>query len=176
MKQRSLLSIVPNWLKIGLVVGFLLLIGFLGYGINLYQTIQANKTEDFDQTRRRVIAETELVEIDDISRYHGNAFYHVVTGTTSEDEQVLAYVLVDNDEEEILIYHLSELTSKETVTHTWQEEMDVKELLSKQYGIRGTTPLLEFIYIDANNRLSYDYYRLDDGSYDSGISFSQKFN
>lgn len=175
MRPRSSPSTVPKFLKASLIVIVLVLVGLVGYGVYLYQTIETNKVAGYHETEERIISETAITEVNTIERFHGNTFYHVVTGTTADDVAIIAYVDVENESEDITFFLLEDLVDQETIINEWQANTDVDELLTAQYGIRGSIPLLEFIYIDGSDRLSYDYYRLEDGSYDSGISFSNDF-
>lgn len=173
MRQQSLRSTVPNWLKIfvGIIIGVFIV--FLSYSIYLYQNNQADKFAGYEETEFRIANETKITEIDAITRYHGDEFYHVIEGRTSNGDEVLAYVLIEDDaEQDIQVYYLKDLISSDQIMSEWRSHTDVRKLMTVQYGYRGSTPLLEFIYIDENDRLSYDYYRLDDGTFYSGISFS----
>ncbi|WP_112181159.1 MULTISPECIES: DUF5590 domain-containing protein [Paraliobacillus] len=176
MKKQSLLFTVPNWLSWILVGFILLIIGIFVYSVILYQTVEANKTSDFSTSEERVLEETAIIEIDDISRYHGEIYYNVVEGQTETGDSILAFVEVSNQEVEIKTFELSNFLDKNTLLSQWQNSCSTScELLQSQYGIRGDTPLLELSYFDAEDRLSYAYYRLDDGSYDSGVSFSNDY-
>ena len=64
--------------------------------------------------------------------------------------------------------------SDDAVLANWETETSYQEIYHIQYGIRNEIPLLEIVYLDHSDRLSYDYYHLDTNAYDSGISFANK--
>lgn len=176
MKKRSLQFTVPNWLS-WILVGFIMLIvGSIVFSVILYQNVKENKVSDFLNSEERVLEETEITEIVDISRYHGDLYYNVIKGQTETDESLLAFVEVSNKEAEIKTFELTNFIDKNKLVTQWRNSCsDSCEVLQAHYGIRGNTPLLEISYFDAEDRLSYAYYRLEDGSYDSGVSFSNDY-
>lgn len=176
MKQQSLLFTVPNWLSWILVGVIMLIIGSIVFSVILYQDVEESKSSDFLTSEERVLEETEITEIVDTSRYHGEIYYNVIEGQTETDVSLVAFVDVSNEEAEIKTFDLTNFIDENTLVSQWRNSCSGScELLQSQYGIRGNTPLLELSYFDAEDRLSYAYYRLEDGSYDSGVSFSNDY-
>ena len=170
MKQQSLQFTVPNWVKWVIVGIILLMLSAIGYSIYIYQTVERNRSESFTTSEQRILNDTEITDINTITRFHGEAYYHVINGETVDGEQLLAYVN-KSDEEEIQTFKIDELMTLETLEKQWLKTCQSCELLYSQYGIRGNIPLLEVTYIDEENRLSYTYFRLKDGTLDSRVSF-----
>ncbi|MFB1049339.1 DUF5590 domain-containing protein [Paraliobacillus sp. JSM ZJ581] len=175
MKRQSLLSIVPSWFKWALAIVFVCLVAVVVYAANVYQDIQGNKREGFVKSEERVLSETKIVEVDKVSRFHGQKYYHVVSGRTKTDEQMLAYVHQSNAEKKIVSFSLKDFVDKEQIESKWQSECGNCRLLQSNYGIRDNIPLLELSYFDHDDRLSYRYYRLDNGEFESGVSFSNNY-
>ncbi|CQR46665.1 hypothetical protein BN1058_00937 [Paraliobacillus sp. PM-2] len=175
MRQRSLQFTVPNWVKWFLVILFLFLFSLIVYGSNVYQLIQENKIEGFTESEERVLTETDMITVDEISRFHGRQYYHVITGKNEEGEQLLAYVNQSNSDKAISVFSLKRLVNKERIEESWQTACESCQLLQMNYGIRDNVPLLELSYFDNKDRLSYRYYRLDNGEYESGVTLSNDY-
>ncbi|GGM23064.1 hypothetical protein GCM10011351_06150 [Paraliobacillus quinghaiensis] len=171
MKQQSLQFTVPNWLKWVLIGVILLVFSGIGYSIYIYQTIEKNRTETFATSEQQILNETEITKVNAITRYHGESYYHVINGQNVDGEELLAYVNKSN-EDEVQIFQTDQYMSLESLEKQWLNTCQSCELLESQYGIRGNIPLLELTYIDENDRLTYTYFRLKDGTIDSRVSFS----
>lgn len=143
--------------------------------MNVYQDVQDSKKEGFTESRERVLRETDIETIDHVTRYHGQMYYHVVSGTTDSNEQMLAYVNQSKPEQEVLTFLTSELVQKSKIENQWKSECGNCQLLQSNYGIRSNVPLVELSYFDTSDRLTYRYYRLDNGELESGVSFSDKY-
>lgn len=174
MKKDTSQSITLSRFKILLIFITLVLIAILGYSIFLYQTVLDDKTNEFELTENRVNHELELSTIDEITRYHGTNYFHVVEGMTNENEQVVIYVNQTDQEADPIVFLKNDWVEETEIINQWEDETPYQDIHQIQYGIRNETPLLEFVYLDQSGRLSYDYYRLDNGEYDSGISFANK--
>lgn len=173
MRQQSLLYTVLKWSSIVIVA---LLVSVFLYSVFLYQDIEESKTNDFATSEKRILEETEITEIESISRYHGQVYYNVVEGSTNTGEKLLGFVAISDEPMELEIFELSDLIDKSSLEEKWRDSCAGScELLQSQYGIRDEIPLLEVSYFDEKDRLSYAYYRLKDGSYDSGVSFSNDY-
>lgn len=174
MRRQSSQSIELNWFKLAFAFFAVLFIGMMIYFTTLYQTIQHNKVDTFEATRARVEAMDEDYTIQSIDRYHGEKYLHVVEARSEQSDLVL---FVDPNDQEAAI--------RVEKREEWVAVSDVVDLFNQTYadqtirhiniGLRNNTPLLEIISSDRNQRFRYDYYQLDDGTYDSGISFKQNF-
>lgn len=169
-------SIKINRLKIfiGLLIGIVVML--LAYCIYLYQYINQSKADMFENTLARVNNELKLDSIKQISRYHGTVFYHVVEAETIDNEAIVVFVDQTDELKELIVYSKSDWIADNDIINQWKLDVNYQEIYHIQYGLRDDIPLLEIVYLDQNNRLSYDYYRLENGEYDSGISFANKSN
>lgn len=174
MRTDTVQSIKANWIKISFVFVGLIIISLTAYSIHLYQLIDQSETVDYEVTENRVNQELALSSIEEISRYHGTTYFHVVEALSTEEKELIIFVNQADQSEELIIFTKEELVSDTEIVDKWKEETEYEKIHQIQYGIRNEIPLIEIIYIDQNQRLSYDYYRLDNGEYDSGISFAHK--
>lgn len=174
MKTHPVQSIKLNRLKIFIGLLTALVIALIGYSVYLYQFINETKTDNYLVTEARVTEELTLNSIDNISRYHGTIPYHVVEAIRNDQEELLIFVDQSDESAALIVYSKSDLVTDETILSDWKAETTYQEIYQTQYGLRNEIPLLEIVYLDHSDRLSYDYYRLDNGAYDSGISFANK--
>lgn len=151
-----------------------IVIAVIGYSIYFYQYINETKTDNFLVTEARVLEELTLDSIDNISRYHGTIPYHVVEAKTNDQEELLIFVDQSDESAALIVYSKSSLFTDEAILAEWRAATTYQEIYQTQYGLRNDIPLLEIVYVDQSDRLSYDYYRLDNGEYDNGISFANK--
>lgn len=151
-----------------------IVVAFIGVTVYFYQYINETKTDNFLVTEARVREELTLDSIDNISRFHGTIPYHVVDAKTNDQEELLIFVDQSDDSASLIVYSKSSLFSDEAILAEWRATISYREIYRTQYGLRNDIPLLEIVYVDQSDRLSYDYYRLDNGEYDNGISFANK--
>ena len=174
MRRQSSQSIELNWLKLALVGLVVVLIGVLIYVTTLYQTIQHDKRDAFDVTRSRVEALDEAYQIQAINRYHGETYLHVVEASREETAVVL-FVDPSDEDAAIRVEKRDEWVAVSEIVTLFKETYREQLIRHVNIGLRHNTPLLEIVSHDKNQRFRYDYYRLSDGTYDSGISFKQNF-
>lgn len=167
-------SIITNRIKIILSLLALIIISCIVFSIYLYQSISTGKTADFTVTEQRVNEELDLSTIDQISRYHGTTYFHVVEGQTIDQEEVTVFVNQSDQEADLIVFSKDEWVTEDQIIASWEAQTSYQKRYQTQYGIRNGIPLMEIVYLDQSGRLSYDYYRLDNGEYDSGISFANK--
>ncbi|SDL67517.1 DUF5590 domain-containing protein [Sediminibacillus halophilus] len=172
MEKLSLPFTVPSWVKWAVVIFILVFIGALGYSIYLYNSIQQDKEAGFQTSADRAVAETALEKAENVSRYHGNILYHVVTGTTDDGSEAIAYVPAEQKDGKIVIFRTEDLVSEQSILQSWNNDCSNCELLETNLAIENDQPLLELKYIDDRDRYVLHYYSLTDGS--SGDHF--RFN
>lgn len=172
MRRQSSQYIELSWVKITLTLLLLCILALIGFSIYLYSSIESNRTRDFKFTEARLEEQLSLDQIITLSRYHGTIYYHVAVVKTTEQEQLIVFINQDDPEADLVVFDQEELVTEDEIMTLWRTQTSYQELYHTQYGLRNQTPLLEIVYLDQDKRLSYDYYRLDDGSFDSGISFA----
>lgn len=174
MKKEPSNAIKSAPFIISFIIISAVLISLTGYSIYLYQEVLVGKADGMDITESEIMEQFSLSSVEDISRFHGTEFFHVIEGTTADDKQAVIYVNQSVQEQEPLLFLKDDWVVVDELIKQWEEETSYQELYQIQYGLRNAIPLLEIIYRDQANRLSYDYIRLDNGEFDNGISFAHK--
>ncbi|MBM7542538.1 hypothetical protein [Amphibacillus cookii] len=172
MRRQSSPFIELSWLKVVFLLFILAILIIIGFSVYLYQSVNTEKTKGFSDTRERVEQQLEIASIDDISRYHGSKYFHVVEAKSTSDEHLVIFVDQTDQDAELVTYYKEDWIEIDHVLDEWRNQTVYQEIYHTQIGLRHQTPLLEIVYLDESGRLSYDYYRLDNGEYDSGISFA----
>ena len=168
----------PKWLKWFLSSVLLVIIICFVYGIFLYYNIQKDKTAGFSETKEMILQDTELVNIQNIERYHGESSYHVVFGETEESEKKIVFVPLEKDKEnkeDLIIIDQTEITSKEAMQSQWQKQCDNCELVKITPGIENNEPLWEITYIDNSKRYVLEYLSIYDGTQQEQFRFTRMF-
>lgn len=116
----------------------------------------------------------QLDVINEVEYYHGRLAYHVVYGTTDNNEQLIVWV-PDSDKGEMLIRKANEGWSKEKVKSFVLSNQNPLKLIDIRLGAElmmdnrtkktETTPLWEVTYIDQQNRYTYYFLKFIDGSF-----------
>ncbi|MDC3415347.1 DUF5590 domain-containing protein [Aquibacillus salsiterrae] len=166
MKKLSLPFTVPNWV-IWTFVGFaLIVIGILAYSIFLYNGILSGKEEGYTEAEARAINETDMTTVNQVLRYHGDTFYYVVEGITSDDEQAIAFVpaQASDDSSAIRFFVVEDMVDEQAIKSNWQSSCQNCEFISINPAVEQSTLLWEIKYIDDNDRYVFAYYSFKDGS------------
>ncbi|MBM7569856.1 DUF5590 domain-containing protein [Aquibacillus albus] len=162
MKKRYLPFTAPNWF-IWLVAGLVFIfIVILGYSLYLFNAIQDRKEDGFDQSKQLVLKETTITNIQDITRYHGDIFYHVVTGKTNDGDDAIAYVPV-GQEDSIKFYLANDYIGKDAILETWETRCTSCHFIGINLAIDQNQPLWEIKYIDEQDRYVFEYFSLESG-------------
>ena len=168
MKKQFLLFIEHSWFKwMSIVIGLLFII-LLTYGVFLYQSIVENKQAGFSESEQLALQETDISSVDEISRYHGEIFYHVINGKTNNGDSAIAFVPVTDREEYPIVSFLShDYLSKEDILTIWEDKCNSCQLKGISMAIDTTInenlPLWEIKYINNNGRFVFEYFSMDNG-------------
>ncbi|MGM0522773.1 MAG: hypothetical protein ACQER2_01795 [Bacillota bacterium] len=171
MKQQSSQFIELNYLKI--IISSLLLIGLVvvGYSIHLYGEIRDFEDEGFEASIARVKEAYAPSDINDVTRFHGEAFYHVIH--TSDEERVTYYFVNQTDDAaDITVYTAESSDPLQSILSTFESERPNNELSRVNVGLRQQLPIVEIISTTTSGAVRYDYYRLTDGTYESGLTLN----
>ncbi|GEM01426.1 Uncharacterized protein YpmB [Halolactibacillus halophilus] len=171
MKQQSSQFIELNYPKI--IVGILLLIGIVGagYSVHLYSVIREAEDDDFDSSIARVKAAYDIGEIDEVTRFHGDVFYHVIH-TSDEDSVTYYYVDQSDQSADITVYTAQSSDPIQPILATFLSERPNNDISRVNVGLRQQVPIVEIISTTTTESVRYDYYRLTDGTYESGITLN----
>ncbi|UFU01277.1 DUF5590 domain-containing protein [Radiobacillus kanasensis] len=163
MIKQYLPSTVPKWLKWLPLVCFLILSLAIGYGIVIYNETMDNKTKGFEQSKQEALDQTALVSTDEVDRYHGEKFYHVVTGTTEDGERGFAFVPQGDEKKPVRLLLEKNIMNEEEMMDQWMNTCSSCSFISLNMGVNGDTYLWEIKYIDDQDRYVFDYYNVMNG-------------
>src|SRR5690625_3105891 len=164
-----------TWIKWVMIILLVIILAFLTYMIVLYNNIQQDKQAGFSETKEIVLRETELTEISEIDRYHGEFAYHVVFGSTEDNEHKMVYVPLTNEEQDLITIDQSEIVSKETLENQLQNECNTCKIISIIPGMEDNEPLWELTYVDASDRYVLEYVSLYDATQYEQFRFTQSY-
>lgn len=153
-----------TWVKWVMIFLLLTIIALLTYMIILYNDIQEDRQIGFSETKKIVLRDTDLVEITEIQRYHGEFAYHIVFGHTENNEQQIVYVPLTNAEEELMIVNKSDIVPKESIEKQLQNECNTCKIISIIPGIEDNELLWELTYVDASERYVLEYVSIYDAT------------
>lgn len=164
MIKRFLQYIAPNWLVGTILVVVLILFTVVGFGISLYNDILTSKQQGFN-TSKQIALENDLNTIESISRYHGDRFYHVVTGESEAGEKKIVFVPVNSKKnEKIKTFSAESLLTEEDILSSWGNSCTNCTLLGTSIAFDKDIPLVEVTYLEGeNNFMVYEYFSLEDG-------------
>lgn len=153
-----------SWLKLFIYGFIVLLIGFIIYGLVLYNGIQNSKTEGFTKTEEKVLAKTDITNINYVIRSHGEEFYHVVYGKTKKGTEEIAFVPMSDNKGKITTVSQSNIISEKAIQSQWENSCNSCELVRIVPSMIKNKPLWEITYWDKANRYIIDYLSMYDGS------------
>ncbi|SES80065.1 Uncharacterized protein YpmB [Oceanobacillus limi] len=169
-----------SWLKWSLLCVIIIIISAVIFSVFVYQGTLKNKTEGYDETEKRVLEDTDMVEIHDVTRFHGEEYFHVVTGVTKDKEELLIFVPVLEDaqrnEEEYVILDKNEVMDKSKVKSELEQTCPDCKLINISPGIINNNPLWELTYMDHSNRYVIDYVSIYDGSQYERLRLREIYN
>ncbi|MBP1949591.1 cell wall elongation regulator TseB-like domain-containing protein [Virgibacillus litoralis] len=173
-KRYSRLNI-PDWLKWVFAVTLLILIACFIYGIYLYNAIQQDKTSSFEDVKDEVMAETEIVTIDKVKRFHGDKAYYIIYGETNNNKQKIIYYPFSKNIEDITIVDKSEIISEESIRKGWNESCKNCNLFDITPALVGDKPSWEITFTDDSNRYVIDYLSIYDSTRIEQFRFNHMF-
>ncbi|MCT2537355.1 DUF5590 domain-containing protein [Aquibacillus koreensis] len=171
MKKQSLRYTVPNWLKLSILVICIIFIAVISYSIYLYSTVQENKKDGFSASIQLAQSETEIKNIKEVTRFHGDIFYHVVTGESGDGEPAVAFVPVEenvDEQSDVLFFLLNDTITRDQVMSEWRQSCVSCELHGINLGLYSDEPVWEVKYINKADRYVFQYFPLD-GSETFGV-------
>ncbi|WP_138417021.1 DUF5590 domain-containing protein [Aquibacillus sediminis] len=164
MKKRYLPFTVPRWLTWVLLICFVLFIVLAIYLISIYNEVQQSKQSGFQASEELALSKTDLTSVKNVTRYHGETHYHVVVGSTQDDEAAIVYVPVDTEEQKLQFFDAESFVSREDVISSWQTSCSSCQFISANLAIDNQRPLWEIKYIDNQDRYVFEYFLLEDGT------------
>lgn len=175
MNKSSRSALILKW---SLVTFIILLIACVVYMIFLYYEIQQTKTSGYTDVKEIVLRDTEVTEIDQILRFHGDKAYYVVYGKTIGAEEQIVFIPFEQkqDDEGLTVIHQKDTISKDSIINKWQEQCNNCKLIKVIPGMLNNEPLWEITYIDPSDRYVFDYLSIYDGSQYEQLRFKRMFH
>ena len=164
-----------HWLKIFLMAFTTILIVSFIYFIVLYNQVISANTEGFSDTEDKVISETTIVDIEQITTFHEIESYHVVWGTTEDHTEQLAFVPLDSSDGQIEVVDQQDILSQEIVQKAWKRDCTTCQLNKIVPGKIRNNLVWELTYTDEKGRYVFDYLSIYDGSRYEQFAFSTMF-
>lgn len=164
-----------TWTKWIFLALLLIILACLTYLIVFYNNIQQDKQEGFTDTKDIVLRDTDLVEINEIERYHGEFAYHIVFGQTENNEEKIVFVPLIKDEQDLITIDQSEIVSKETLITQLQNECSTCKIISIIPGIEDNDLLWELTYVDASDRYVLEYVSIYDATQYEQFRFKRSY-
>jgi len=148
----------------------------LVYFTFLYHKTQQNKTADYAKVKEIVMEQTQIIEIDDILRFHGEEAFYVVFGTTENNEEKIAFVPFEyHHEEPITTINQSEIISQENILNKWRNQCSNCKFIKIIPGKVNDELVWELTYIDSTDRYVFDYLSIYDGTQYEQLRFKMLF-
>lgn len=171
-------SSTTSWLKWALLAICLVLVACFIYAAFLYHHIQESKQAGFSETKDRVLKNTELTEIEHLSRFQGKTGYHIVFGSTKDHREEMVFVPVNHrkDSEKVTIINTKDIINKQNITRQWKSQCNQCELVKITPAMVDKKPLWEVTYKDNADRYVMDYLSIYDGERFQQLRFKSMFN
>lgn len=164
-----------RWLRFFLISFSTILIVSIVYLIVLYNQVMSAKTEGFTDTEKKVISQTSIVTIEQITTFHEKESYHVVWGKTEDNMKQLAFVPIDSSDEQIIVVDEHDILSKEVIQNEWEKDCTSCQLNKIVPGKIRNNLVWELTYTDEKGRYVFDYLSIYDGTRYEQFSFSTMF-
>ncbi|MCA1054608.1 DUF5590 domain-containing protein [Rossellomorea aquimaris] len=129
----------------------------------LYQSARGPVKEQTSKASERVLDETSIKRIEDVSIYHGAKPYTVVTGRDDKNEKLV--VFVPEKKEDLIVKKWADGISKEEAVNKLKEEKQPEEILSVRLGHEKVGPVWEITYLDEQKNLNYFYLLFSNGEW-----------
>lgn len=175
MYQNKLHNERSHWLKWGILISALLIALVLLLIAYLYSSVIQEKTKGYNKAKERALAETEIINIEQVERFHGEDAYFVLTGVDEQNEPLFVYVPFDNEESIITIEQPNEYTKK-AVEEQWSEECSNCLLTSITPALIDENGVWEIRYKASKDTYIYDYISMEDGSLFDQVIYNKTFN
>jgi len=174
MYQQQFQNDRSSWMKWGILIGGLvtiLVVLLIGY---LYVSVMNEKSKDYSKAEQRAFDETDLLEVEQVERFHGEEAYFVVSGIDANEEPIFVFVPFDQEEATITIDQPSSYT-KSIVKQSWEEKCSTCKLTSITPGLIDETAVWEINYrLDKDIRM-YEYISMEDGSIFEQLQLKKMF-
>jgi uncharacterized protein YpmB len=165
-----------NGFIFALIIAIILFISAVVYGIFLYMDLNEKRTMGYEETKRELLNQTNLVEIFTIDNFNGEKAYHVVHGENESGEEKIIFYPLEGKEKRITTIDQSEIVPKEQMRGHWQQECINCQFVDITPALLDEEAFWELTYYDEKDRYVFDYRSIYDGSPYEEIRYLRKFN
>ncbi|MBC5637049.1 DUF5590 domain-containing protein [Ornithinibacillus sp. BX22] len=165
----------PSWTKWVIFALIIVVVAILIFLSVLYNNIEKSKTNGFENAEKRVIEETEVIEVVETMRYHGDTLHYIVTGTTEDNGSLMVFV-PDDEEDKLTTINEDEIIPVESIRQSWQQTCTNCVFIKIVPAITDHNPLWEITYYDEAGRYVMDYVSMFDGSKYEEFRFKKMFD
>ncbi|AXI09328.1 hypothetical protein CV093_11060 [Oceanobacillus sp. 143] len=163
-----------NWLIKGLITILVIAVACLIYALFLYNNLYESKVEGFAETKKQILAQTAITEVDKIERYNGDSPYHVVYGKNKENEEKIIFYPLNGKEKNLTTVDQADIILEQQILNAWKNQCNHCELVHISPALMDQEPLWEIAYYEDNkSRYVLDYLSMDDASRKEQLHFSK---
>lgn len=119
----------PRWLKISLLILFILILSCSIYGVILYNNLKDSKTAGYDETKNQILNHTSITEIEKIEQFNGAEAYHVIFGKNDNGESKMIFYPLKGNEKNLTTIDQSEIIPSEEILGQWNGQCQNCELV-----------------------------------------------
>jgi len=128
-------------------------------GIGASSIIYLNAMNPVKEAKLKAIEiaqkETELVEVDDFTLYHGQKTYYILDGKDKEGTSI--YVWIPEKDGKIIVRKQADGITKQEAINKLNEEKNPKEIVSVRLGMLKDFPIWEIYYRSDGDLINYYY-------------------
>ncbi|MET3504409.1 cell wall elongation regulator TseB-like domain-containing protein [Halalkalibacter oceani] len=150
---------MKKWIVSGIIVLFLVVCGAVAYS---YNSIRTPLDEQYARAEAYAINEAGLHTITDITYYHGTNTYYVVTGSDTEQEQI---IWIPDDFQSHHMEAAADGITKQQALEIAASQVDIDHVQAIRLGFERQLPVYEVTYINSEGNQAYYYMTFADGTF-----------
>lgn len=147
------------WVFLIILLLSLLVVGYLIY---LYFDIQAEKSRDFVKTKERVLAETNITDIQTIERYHEQEYYHIVYGFAADGTEYIVFA-PQTTENDLTVIRTDDIIDEHAILSKWKKTCETCKFIRLTPALIDDEILWELTYVNDTDKYIIEYYTINDG-------------
>ncbi|WP_240510180.1 cell wall elongation regulator TseB-like domain-containing protein [Virgibacillus profundi] len=141
----------------------------------LYNDLASAKTAGYDETKKQILENTSITNIDKIEQFNGAASYHVIFGENKDDEKKLIFYPLKGNEKDLTTIDQHEIMPKKEVLGQWNEQCKDCNLVNIVPALVDEKVLWEVTYENNSNQYIIDYLDIHDGTRYEQYRFNRTF-
>lgn len=158
------------------LISIIVLVVALIYSSLLYRDVEKSKKRGMPASENRVYQETELIEIDEIETFYGEKSFHVVYGIDKGKHNKIAFVPLNESEEDIVTVDEADIISKDAIQDQWKKSCAKCKMIKIIPGIVDDNVVWELTYRDEVDHYVLEFLSASDGKQLERLRFTERFN